>query len=225
VALTGRRLRRSRLVASNVKWQRSGPASEDLLENVPCQPLGVHRGNGLLHYEAWTKAGLTRFLVLFVIDLATRQVEIAGIHHTPAEPQMLQWARDLSDPEDGFLACKQLLIHDRDPLFTKKFRQTLRGAGVRCLKMPKQSLNLNAYAESCVRNIKRECLSKMILFGERHVRHVAEQYVEHYNLERPHSDIDHHVPGQPEEPLPCDGPIVCHQQLDGLLKSYHRQAA
>ena len=59
-------------------------------------------------------------------------------------------------------------------------------AGVRCQKMPKQSPNLNAYAESWVRSIKRECLDKMILFGERHVRHVIDEYVEHYNHERPH---------------------------------------
>jgi len=88
--------------------------------------------------EAWTKTGLTRFLVLFVIDLSTRRVKIAGIHHDPAEPQMIQWARQLTDAEDGFLNGKRVLIHDRDPLFTKKFRRTLSAAGVRCLKMPKQ---------------------------------------------------------------------------------------
>ena len=172
--------------------------------------------------EAWTKAGLTRYLVLFVIDLATRKVEIAGIHHTPAQPQMIQWARNLTDAEHGFLKDKRVLIHDRDPLFTRKFRQTLSGAGVKCLRMPKHSPNLNAYSESWVRNIKRECLSKMILFGERHVRHVVHEYVEHYNLERPHAGIGYETPVR--GPLPREGPILCHQRLGGLLKSYYRQA-
>ena len=74
---------------------------------------------------------------------------------------------------------KRILIHDRDPLFTKKFRQTLRAAGVRALKLPKQSPNLNSVAESFVRSITRECLNKMILFGEKHVRYVIEDYVAH----------------------------------------------
>ena len=174
--------------------------------------------------EAWTKAGLTRFLVLFVIDLATRRVHIAGIHHTPCETQMLQWARNLTDAQSGFLKGKRVLIHDRDPLFTKKFQQTLKAAGVRCLKMPKHSPNLNAYAESWVRTIKRECLHKMILFGERHVRHVIGEYVEHYNTERPHSGIDHDPPVRPQPPS-RDGPIICRERLGGLLKSYHREAA
>jgi len=175
--------------------------------------------------EAWTKTGLTRFLVLFVMDLSTRRVKIAGIQHDPWEAQMLQWARNLTDAEDGFLKGKRILIHDRDPLFTKKFRETLGAAGVRCLRMPKQSPNLNAYAESWVRNIKRECLNKMVLFGERHVRYVVEQYVEHYTLERPHSGIDHDPPVQPEHPAPRDGPVLCRERLGGLLKSYYREAA
>ena len=88
-------------------------------------------------------------MVLFVIDLATRKVEIAGIHHDPCEKQMLQMARNLTDAEDGFLKGKRVLIHDRDPLFTEKFHDTLKAAGVRCLKTPKQSPNLNVYASCC----------------------------------------------------------------------------
>jgi hypothetical protein len=76
-----------------------------------------------------------------------------------------------------------------------------------------------------VRTIKRECLNKMILFGERHVRYVCEQYVEHHNEDRPHSGIDHDTPVAPQEPLPRDGPVACRERLGGLLKSYYRKVA
>jgi transposase InsO family protein len=92
--------------------------------------------------------------------------------------------------------------------------------------MPEQSPNLNAYAESFVRTIKRECLSKLILFSERHVRHVIEEYVEHYNLERPHGGIDHQRPVEHDgQHSSRDGPVLCRQRLGGLLKSYYREAA
>ena len=174
--------------------------------------------------EAWTPTGLQRFLVFFVIDLASRKVEIAGIHAAPCEAQMLQWARNLTDAENGFLHDKRILIHDRDPLFTKKFRETLGAAGVRALKLPKRSPNLNPVAESFVRNIKRECLDRMILFGERHVRHVISQYVAHYLLERPHRGVGN-VPITNPEPESGNGPVVCHERLGGLLKTHHREAA
>ena len=178
-----------------------------------------------LTLEAWTRAGLTRFLVFFVIEISTRRVKLVGIHHTPDESWMLQQARNLTDCEDGFLKGKRVLIHDRDPLFTKKFQSTLGSLGVRCLKMPKQSPNLNSYAEAWIQNAKRECFNRMIFFGERHVRHVVEQYVEHFNLERPHKGLGHRRPVEPAE-APCrDGPVVCRERLGGLLKSYQREAA
>jgi transposase InsO family protein len=178
-----------------------------------------------LTVEAWTKTGLTRFLVLFVIDISTRRVQIAGIHQNPTEKQMLQWARNLTDAEDGFLKGKRVLIHDRDPLFTSRFRQTLHAAGVRCLKTPKQSPNLNAYAESWVRSIKREALDRMILFGEKHVWHVVSEYVDHYNKERPHKGLDYRRPIEPEQPPPQQGTVQCRSRLGGLLRSYYRDAA
>jgi putative transposase len=174
--------------------------------------------------EAWGLKGLTRYLVFFVIDIASRKVEIAGIHVDPCETQMLQCARNLTDADDGFLKDKRILIHDRDPLYTKRFRQTLRAAGVRSLKIPKRSPNLNAYAERFVWSIKHECLNKMILFGEKGVRHAVEQYLEHYHLERPHKVLGRRII-QPGAPPPEEGEVRCRERLSGLLKSYYREAA
>jgi transposase InsO family protein len=176
--------------------------------------------------EAWGLKGLTRYFVFFVIDLATRRVQIAGIHADPCETQMMQWARNLTDAQAGFLKGKRVLIHDRDPLFTKKFRETLRVAGVRCLKMPRWSPNLNSFSESCVRTARRECLDRIILLGEKHVRFVISSFEEHYNTERPHKGLDYRRPVEPdEEPPSLDAPVKCHERLGGLLKSYYREAA
>ena len=175
--------------------------------------------------EAWGLKGLTRYLVFFVIDVSTRRVEIAGIHSDPCEIQMLQWARNLTDAEDGFLKGKRVLIHDRDPLFTKKFQEILRAGGVRCLKMPRWSPNLNPYSETFVRTARREVLNKMILFGEKHVRYVIESFAEHYNTERPHKGLDYRRPVEPDDPATMEGTVMCHERLGGLLKSYYREAA
>jgi transposase InsO family protein len=174
--------------------------------------------------EVWTFGGLKRFLVFFVIELATRKVEIVAIHADPCETQMMQYARNLTDAQDGFLKDKRILIHDRDPLFTKKFRETLGAAGVRALKLPKRAPNLNPYSERYVLSIKSECLDKMILFGEKHVRYVVEQYNEHYLRERPHRVLGRRII-EPTTPMPAEGEVLCRQRLGGLLKTYYRQAA
>src|SRR5215469_3139688 len=104
--------------------------------------------------EAWTRRGLTRFLVLFFIDLASRRVEIGGVARQANGLWLSQVARNLSDAEEGFLRGKRYLIHDRDPLFTAEFLQIVKTTGVQSVKLPPCSPNLNAYAERFVRTMK-----------------------------------------------------------------------
>jgi transposase InsO family protein len=131
--------------------------------------------------ELWTAGGLTRFAVLFVIDLATRRVEIAGILPEPDSAWVIQCGRQITDPVDGFLVGKRFLLHDRDPLFTDAFRETLAAAGVQRVRLPPRSPNLNAYAERFVRTIKESCLDRLILVSERSLREAIREFVEHYN--------------------------------------------
>ena len=116
--------------------------------------------------EGWTRSGLTRFIVLFLMDLSTRRVEIAGIATKANGIWMDQVARNLCDAGQGFLTGKRYLIHDRDPLFTAEFLETLAASGVKSVKLPPRSPNLNPHAERFVRTIKESCLDRMILFGE-----------------------------------------------------------
>ena len=53
--------------------------------------------------EVWTATGLTRYAVLFVIELATRRVHIAGISAEPDSAWVTQCSRQLTDAVDGFL--------------------------------------------------------------------------------------------------------------------------
>ncbi len=115
--------------------------------------------------EVLTRTGLVRYFVLFIIDLQTRRVEIAGIAKRPDGEWMKQIARNLTDSEDGFLNGDHYLIHDRDPLFTEAFRRVLGSSGVQTLKLRARSPDLNAYAERFVRSIKSECLGREGVHG------------------------------------------------------------
>jgi putative transposase len=108
--------------------------------------------------EVRTRRGLQRFLVLFFIELSTRKVEIAGIAAATNCLWMGQIGRNLTDAVEGILNGKRYLIHDRDPLFTAGFLNLLAAVGVKSVKLPPRSPNLNAYAERFVRSIKESCL-------------------------------------------------------------------
>ncbi len=108
--------------------------------------------------EVLTVGGLVRYLVLFVIELNTRRVHIAGIRSQPDGAWMAQIARNLIDSVVGPLRNFGHLIVDRDHLYTVQFGRFSREGGVECLRLPARSPNLNAYAERFVRSIKDECL-------------------------------------------------------------------
>jgi transposase InsO family protein len=89
--------------------------------------------------------------------------------------------------------CVLFVIDDRDPLSTREFRDRLGSAGIECLKLPAHSPDLNAYAERFVLSIKSECLNKLVLLGERHLRRAVSEFVDHYHLERNHQGLDHRL--------------------------------
>ncbi len=89
----------------------------------------------LFSIELFVKGKLVRYMVLFAIDVATRKVEILGVHAQPNGPWMEQIARNVSS-EGGFLTGKKYLIHDRDSLYTDKFDSILKASGVEAVKLP-----------------------------------------------------------------------------------------
>jgi putative transposase len=175
--------------------------------------------------EVWTRRGLQRFVVLFFIELSTRKVQIAGIATEADGLWMSQIGRNLTDAVDGIVKGKRYLIHDRDPLFTAEFLGMLADAGVKSVKLPPRSPNLNAYAERFVRSIKESCLERMIFFGEISLRKGIREFVAHYHGERNHQGLRNQL----IMPNACHadqrGAVRRRERLGGMLNYYYRAAA
>jgi len=175
--------------------------------------------------DVWTSRGLTRFAVLFLIDLSTRRIHIAGIAPERDSAWTNQIGRNLTDGGDGFLTGKRFLIHDRDPRFTLAFRETLAAGGVQAVRLPARSPNLNAYAERFVRTIKESCLDRIILVGEASLRRAVREFADHYHHERNHQGLGNRLIVPLTKQPHHEGSITCRERLGGMLKYYHRPAA
>jgi transposase InsO family protein len=187
--------------------------------------LGEIAAMDFFNVEVLSLTGLVRYSTLFVIDIETRRVHIAGIVRRAHGAWMKQVARNLIDGVDGFLKGIRYQIHDRDPLFTLEVRDLLRTAGVECLKHPAQSPNLNAYAEGFVLSIESECLNKLVLLSEQHLRRAVGEFIEHYHLERNHQGLANRLLTAPSAPMNDATPIVRRERLGGILNFYYRSAA
>ncbi|MGH9627374.1 MAG: integrase core domain-containing protein, partial [Bryobacteraceae bacterium] len=175
--------------------------------------------------EVWMAKGLQRFIVLFFIELSTRRVAVAGISASANGLWMSQIARNLTDSVDGLLTGKRYLIHDRDPLFTDEFLDTVKNGGVESVKLPPRSPNLNAHAERFVRSIKESCLKRLILFGESSLRTAVQNFMAHYHRERNHQGLGNRLIQPEPDQLANTGAVQRRERLGGMLNYYYRAAA
>jgi transposase InsO family protein len=115
---------------------------------------------------------------------------------------------------DDHAGSFKFLIRDRDAKFTAAFDAVFTAAGVRIIKTPVRAPRANAIAGRWISSARRECLDRMLITGERHLRLILSEYTDHYNSHRPHRALSQDPPaGRPhqpssgrERPSPAPGP-------------------
>ena len=169
---------------------------------------------------------LRRLYVLFFIEHGRRRVHLAGITAHPTGDWVTQQARNLlmnlEDHADGV----KFLIRDRDTKFTAASGAVFTAAGVRIIKTPVQAPRANAIAERWAGSARRECLDRMLIAGEGHLRLVLSEYTDHYNTHRPHRSLQQNPPaGRPHQPAPdADIRVLRRDRLGGLIREYSQVA-
>jgi putative transposase len=186
----------------------------------------VLAGTDFFTVEVLTWRGLVTYYVLFFIHLESRRVSVAGITKHPNEEWMVQIARSATQETLGHLHPCRYVLHDRDTKFSASFRSTLADGGVKSIRLPAKSPNLNAFAERWARSVKQECLSKLILFGEGPLSRTLTEFLARYHGERNHQGKDNKLlfPEAGHKPKKRVRPVACRQRLGGLLKYYERAA-
>ena len=137
---------------------------------------------------------------------------------------MAQIARNIT-AYDGELADAKYLIHDGDKKYTEQFDSILESIGIKPIRLPPFSPNLNCYAENFVGKIKSESLDHIIFVGENSLRKAVTSYVEFYLHERNHQGLENTIPFPDAAVCSNEGEIKCKERLGGLLKYYYRKAA
>ena len=167
---------------------------------------------------------LKTLYVLFFIDLATRQVYFAGCTEHPTKTWVTQQARQMVWQLDDHATPMRFLIHDRDTKFTQSFDTVFRSEKLKIIRTPYRAQNANAFAERWVRTVREECLDKLIIINQQHLRQVMLEYISYYNSARPHQGIDQHIPVPQNTAVADSGSIVCYDVLGGIIHEYQRAA-
>ena len=168
---------------------------------------------------------LRRFHVLFVIEVATRRVHLAGITPNPTGSWTTQAARNLT-MRLGDRHPFRFVIRDGAGQFTRSFDAVLAGSGITAIRTPPRSPQANAFAERWVRTLSHELLDPTIIWNERQLRQLLEEYLEHYNSHRPHRGLHQRAPNDTADvtPIGTGQPIKRHTSCAGLINEYQSAA-
>ena len=167
---------------------------------------------------------LQRLYVLFFIELGSRRLHFAGCTAAPDAAWVTQQARQLSwQLQDGEVQPFRFLIRDRDGKFPASFDAVFASEAITIVKTPPRTPNANAVAERAVRSIRAECLDRLLIVNQAHLRSVLAEYAAYYNHRRPHQGRDQGppvplvaAPTRPGDPTR----IRCRPVLGGLINDY-----
>jgi putative transposase len=169
-----------------------------------------------------------RLYALVFIELATRQVYLAGITANPTGEWATQQARNIVETFVDRAEPIRFLIHDRDSKFTAAFDEVFRFEGIRTIRTPVRAPRANAFIERWVGTVRRECLDRILIVNRRHLERVLPIYIRHYNEHRPHRSLDQRPPIQ--APLSLLQAVDVHDRvrrrdvLGGLIHEYEAAA-
>ena len=156
--------------------------------------------------------------VFVVISHHRRRIEHWNVTAHPTAPCV--WRQVIE--ATAWSRTPRFWIRDRDTSYGGEFVTKAAGIGITTILTPVRAPQANSIAERLIGTLRRECLDHLIVWNERHLRRVLQEYARFYNEDRPHRALDLEPPNGPK-PV-GSGPIIAEPVLGGLHHVYRRAA-
>jgi transposase InsO family protein len=182
-----------------------------------------------------------RVLCIFVVmELASRKV----IHFNVTDHPTFEWTEQ-QIRNACFEEEPKFLLHDNDRKFGQFGRPIRvenggkkvscrsaydawlwREMGIRGIPIPYEAPNAAAHIERLIGTLRRECLDRMLIWNERHLRRTLSEFIVWYNGGRVHQGLNGIPDPDPAlaEPKPSCGRLVAIPVLNGLHHDYRLAA-
>ena len=127
---------------------------------------------------------------LLILSHGRRQILWLGVTTHPTAEWMAQQLIEAC----GWELTPNYIVRDRDSVYGEVFTRRLRAMGIRDRPTAPRSPWQNGHTERLIGSIRRECLDHVVVFGERHLRHLLISYMAYYNGARTHLSLNKDAP-------------------------------
>ena len=163
-----------------------------------------------------------RVLYVFVIlSNARRRI----IHFNVTDSPSAAWTGQQIVEAFPWHTAPRYMLRDRDKKYGDEFTRRVAGLDIKQVLIAAQSPWQNPYVERVIGSIRRDCLDHTIIFHERHLRRVLQEYIQYYNEYRTHLGLEKDCPEPRSIEHPDSGPIHSEPMVGGLHHRYYRQVA
>jgi transposase InsO family protein len=131
-----------------------------------------------------------RLFVLLVLSHGRRQLLWFEVTRHPTA----EWlARQITEAFP-WISTPAYLVRDNDRAYGHVFTSGVRAMGIRDRPISPRSPWQNGHMERLIGTLRRECLDRMLIFGESHLRRVLASYAAYYNQVRTHLALQKDAP-------------------------------
>ena len=165
-----------------------------------------------------------RFTILYVfvfLSIDRRRV----VHFNVTAHPTAEWAARQVVQAFPWDTAPKYLLRDRDSIYGTCFRKRVKNMEIEEVLTAYRCPWQNPYSERLNGSIRRECLDRVIIFSEAHLRRVLKEYFEYYNDWRVHRSLEMDAPEGRKIQAIEDGNVVAILHVGGLHHHYERKAA
>ena len=165
-----------------------------------------------------------RFTILYVFvffSIDRRRV----IHFNVTAHPTAEWAARQVVQAFPWDTAPKYLLRDRDSIYGAWFRERVKNMGIEEVLTAYRCPWQNPYSERLNGSIRRECLDRVIIFSEAHLRRVLKKYFGYYNHYRVHQSLEMDAPEGRKIQAIEEGNVVAIPHVGGLHHHYERKAA
>ena len=115
-------------------------------------------------------------------------------------------------------------MRDRDSIFGEVFIKRMEGMGIDNVVTSVRSPWQNCYVERLIGSIRRECLNRVIVLNESHLRRILKGYFDYFHHARTHLGLGKNAPVPRRRQNAREGPVIALPMVGGLHHRYERRA-